>query len=308
MSRYFNQSRRQIIDHAMPTAAAKQADLSRVLDEVTQSGTIPQVKKVIPLSACRKFSLPESSDQPLVLAKSDVAPQVRESYRALRTRLLRMQASVGLRSVILSSAMSREGKTLTSINLALTCSRLNSYRVLVIDCDLRTRGLTRLLGNPAGPGLSEILAGKAEYEDAIMATENPNLYVLGAGSLSMHAPELYAGTQWKELMSWCNENFKLVIVDSPPILPVADFEQIVGSCDGVLMVVRAYQTQRELLGKTVSRLDPKKLIGVILNGLPASETSEYATDYSGAYTDVASLPENQEQDSLREAGRFQSND
>jgi len=306
MSRYFNQSRQQIINSTLPTAATKQSELSRVMDEVTQSGTIPQLKKSVPLSACRKLSLPEISEQPLLLTSSTVAAQVTESYRALRTRLLRIQASQGLRSIIVCSAMAREGKTLTSINLALCCSRLNNFRVLVIDSDLRTGGLTDLLGNPAGPGLSDVLTGRAEFEDAIMATDSPNLFVLSSGSLSAHAPELYAGAHWKQLMSWCNEHFKLVIVDSPPILPVADFEQIVGSCDGALMVVRAHQTQRELLTKTASRVDPKKLIGFVFNGMPAWETSEFASDYSGRYSDPAPASTNLDEETSQVFGRGQT--
>jgi polysaccharide biosynthesis transport protein len=306
MSRYFNQSRRQIVDRPMTTAATKQADLSRVLQEVTDSVIVPDTKKESRLSACRKLRLPAGSDQPLILSRSDIPAPAMESYRALRTRLMRMQDNQGLRSVILSSAVAREGKTLTSINLALSCSRLNGYRVLVIDSDLRTRGLTRLLGDPAGAGLSEILAGEAEYEDAIMATDNPNLYVLSAGSHSGQAPELYSGNHWKDLMSWCVENFRLVIVDSPPILPVADFEQIVGSCDGVLIVVRAYQTQRDLLKKVSARIDQKKLIGVVLNGIPATDASQYGKGYSASYTSPAPIAKNAEQESPTDARQVET--
>jgi capsular exopolysaccharide synthesis family protein len=306
MSRYFNESRRQTLDRATPATATKQSDLNRVLQEVTESVVIPEVKRETPLSACRKLSLPSGADQPLLLSRSDIPAPAMESYRALRTRLLRLQESKGLRSVILSSAVAREGKTLTSMNLALSCSRLNNYRVLVIDADLRTRGLTRLVGEPEGPGLSEILAGEAEYQDAIMATDSPNLYFLGAGSHSGQAPELYSGNQWRDLMSWCVQNFRLVIVDSPPILPVADFEQIVGCCEGVLIVVRAYQTQRELLKKIAGRIDQKKLIGVILNGIPATDTSEYGKGYSGAYVNAPAAAKRVEQETPADANEVET--
>lgn len=306
MSRYFNQSRRQVLDRALPTAPAKQADLSRVLQEVTQSVNIPETKRESFLGACRNLRLPVGSDQPLMLSRSDIPAPAMESYRALRTRLMRIQEKQGLRSVILSSASAREGKTLTSMNLALSCSRLDNYRVLVIDSDLRTRGLTRLLDDPGGPGLSDILAGKAEFEDGIMSTDNPNLYVLGAGSHSGQALELYSGKQWKELMNWCTENFRLVIVDSPPILPVADFEQIVGCCDGVLIVVRAYQTQRDLLKKMSARIDQKKLIGVIFNGVPATDTSEYGKGYSAAYVAPAPVSKNEKEESPDETGQVET--
>jgi polysaccharide biosynthesis transport protein len=296
-----------MVDRSMPGTATKQADLNRVLQEVTESVVVPETKRETALSGCRKLRLPSGNHQPLLLSRSDIPAAAMESYRALRTRLMRMQENQGLRSVILSSAVAREGKTLTSINLALSCSRLNNYRVLVIDTDLRTRGLSRLIGDPAGPGLSEILAGEAEYEDAIMSTDTPNLFVLGAGSHSGQAPELYSGNQWKELMNWCVENFRLVIVDSPPILPVADFEQIVGACDGVLIVVRAYQTQRDLLKKISGRIDQKKLIGVILNGIPATDTSEYGKGYSAAYAAPPLAAKDAEQAAApTDAGQFES--
>jgi polysaccharide biosynthesis transport protein len=295
-----------MVDRSTPSTTTKQADLNRVLQEVTESVVIPATKRESHLSACRKVRLPAGDDQPLLLSRADNPAPAMESYRALRTRLMRMQENQGMRSVILSSAVAREGKTLTSMNLALSCSRLNNYRVLVIDSDLRTRGLSRLIGNPAGPGLSEILAGEAEYQDAIMATDSANLFVLGAGAHSGQAPELYSGTQWKDLMSWCVENFRLVIVDSPPILPVADFEQIVGACDGVLIVVRAYQTQRDLLKKIAGRVDQKKLIGVILNGIPATDTSEYGKGYSASYIAPPPMAKKVEQEAPADAGQVET--
>ena len=305
MSRYFNKSQRQILDRSTSASHSKQVDLTRVLEEVSQLNGPVEAKKPQPFSTCRRLRLPDGAGKPLLLPKSEVPEQAIESYRALRTRLMRLQVNQKLRSVVMSSAMAREGKTLTSLNLALICSRVNGYRVLVIDGDLRTRGLTRLVGDPGGAGLSEILAGKAEYEDAVMVTENSNLFVLGAGAHPGQASELYTGTKWKEFMNWCTDNFRLVIVDAPPILPVADFEEIVSSCDGVLMLVRAYQTRRDLLQKTVARIDPKKLVGIILNGLPASDAAEYADAYSAAYTATASVSENLEQEAAQAAGRVE---
>jgi Mrp family chromosome partitioning ATPase len=107
-------------------------------------------------------------------------------------------------------------------------------------------------------------------------------------------------------MNWATGNFRLVIVDSPPILPVADFEEIVASCDAVLMVVRAYQTRRELLKKTSARIDPKKLIGIILNGVPASDAAEYEDAYSAAYTEAPAVGENLDQETAHAARQVEA--
>ena len=283
MSKYFNQSRRQTVDRSTEGRAIEQAEFQRELEEVSKTSVSTGGTPISFLSGCRKVRLPESSRVPLILSRAEIDGSALESYRALRTRLLRAQATQALRSVVLSSAVAGEGKTLTSMNLALCFSRLRDFPVLVVDSDLRTHGLTRLLGDPAGPGLSDILAGSAEYEDAILATDYPNLYVLGAGSCCDQAAELYSGNQWKEFVGWCGQTFRITLVDSPPILPVADFEQIINTCDGSLIVVRAHRTPREMLERTARRIDPKKLLGVVFNGASSTELNEYAKGYAAGY-------------------------
>ena len=277
MSKYFDQAR-----HAEDRSARRKdspgVNVEEVFEVVTKAG-VEDAKDGLRLSRCRKMRLPDSSDRPLIFPRTDISAVALESYRALRTRLLRLQGTSGLRSVVLTSAMAGEGKTLTTANLALCCAQLDEIRILVIDGDLRTRGLTQLFG-AEGPGLGDVLSGQADFQDAIQATDNANLYVLGAGNCSMPTPELYSRAQWRNLVSWCGENFRVVLVDSPPVLPVADFEQIISACDGVLVVVRALQTNREMLKRTALRVDSKKLIGVVFNGADPEEQSYYAMGHT----------------------------
>lgn len=300
MSKYFNQSRRQTIDRPVSNGAIKEADFRRVLEDVVPGSGDAEAAFGSRLGACRKLQLPESPNRPLIFGQKDISPVAVEAYRGLRTRLLKMQSAKGLRSVVVTSAVAGEGKTLTSMNLALCCARLHDYPILVVDSDLRTRGLSSLVGEPSGPGLSNVLAGEVEYEEAIMATHLPNLYVLPAGTSEIPAPELYSGGQWKEFVSWAQENFRLMVVDSPPVLPVADFEQIVSVCDSVLVVVRAQQTHRDLLKKTAARIDPKKLLGAVFNGANAGELDEYTMGYSGGYVVPVSKARNAEEKALEE--------
>lgn len=299
MSKYFNQSRRQTIDRPASNGTIKEADFRRVLEDVVPGSGDAEAAFGSRLGACRKLQLPDSSNR-LIFSQKDIAPVALEAYRGLRTRLLKMQSSKGLHSVVLTSAVAGEGKTLTSMNLALCCARLHDYPILVVDSDLRTRGLSNLVGDPSGPGLSNVLAGEVEYEEAIMATHSPNLYVLPAGTSEIPAPELYSGSQWKEFVIWVQEHFRLMVVDSPPVLPVADFEQIVSACDGVLVVVRAQQTHRELLKKTAARIDPKKLIGAVFNGANTGELDEYTIGYSGGYVAPVSKARNAGDKALEE--------
>jgi len=190
---------------------------------------------------------------------------VMESYRVLRTRLLRLRSSRELRSVVITSAVQGEGKTLTSLNLATCCAQLHDMRVLLIDADIRSCGLTRLLGSPAVPGLAEVLAGTCPAEKAVLSTDVPNLHVLASGKPEIPPAELLASGRFQDLLTWCNEKFRLVILDSPPILNLPDVEMITAVCDGALMVVRAQKTPRDVLQKSSSQLDPKKLLGVVYN-------------------------------------------
>src|SRR5437879_5536247 len=112
---------------------------------------------------------------------SDALEAAEESYRALRTRLMLVRSARGLRSVVVTSSVQGEGKTLTALNLALSCAQLHEMRVLLIDGDVRTCGLTRTLGSPTGPGLSEVLVGENDPAKAILATDYRNLYVLSSG-------------------------------------------------------------------------------------------------------------------------------
>ncbi len=218
------------------------------------------------LEHCRRNRLALSAFIHNQFYGSDMIGQAEESYRALRTRLFRLKASQGLRSVVITSAAIAEGKTFTSLNLAICCAQLHDVRVLLIDGDIRSRGLTQAVGYPPSPGLAEILEGKADPEKAILSTDVPNLYILAAGSTHVPPPELFASRRWQEFVGWCNESFKLVVVDSPPILHLSDCDLISAACDGVLMVVRANQTRRELLQKATRQIDSKKLLGIVYNG------------------------------------------
>lgn len=206
------------------------------------------------------------------------APAV-EAYGSLRARVMKLRGSKGIRSLMLTSSIPAEGKTLTSLNLAVSCAKLHDLRILLVDGDLRSRGLSRLLKIPEGPGLSDLLAGNVSADKAILPSDLDNLFVLGAGSLNGQPSELFASHLWPEFVAWASQSYGIVIVDAPPIHSLSDAELISAGCDGVLMVVRALSTPRELAQKCVTRLDKRKLVGIVFNGLPSSPGSDY--DYYG---------------------------
>lgn len=280
MSRFFDETRKaQQGRLRAPSPGA--FDLQQVMETVKQADAVVGEVADSRLGQCGKIHLPSTSGVILDSNGDAGAQSAAESYRALRTRLMRLQAVNGLRSLVISSALPREGKTLTAMNLALSYAQLRNGRVLLVDADLRTRGLTHLLGAPPGPGLAEVLSGQTEYDRAILATDIPNFYVMGAGSSSASPAELFSNDRWKEFTGWSSEAFKIILVDAPPILPLADFELITAGCDGVLVVVRALSTQRELLQKAAGHVDSKKLLGLVFNAIEGGPSGNY---YHLAYT------------------------
>jgi capsular exopolysaccharide synthesis family protein len=228
---------------------------------------------------CRRTRLTTPPDLPSLDNSHGGSAGAMESYRALRTRLMRAQVARGLRTLIFSSALSKEGKTLTTLNLAQAYVALKGQRVLVIDGDLRTRAMSKFFVPSSGPGISDAVVGDADFADVILATDKPNLFFVSAGS-DVAPPELYASQRWKEFLVWCAECFGVILIDAPPIFPLSDFELMSAACDGIVLVVRAQRTKRDLLQKAAAQVDSKKLLGIVYNATESDiENSEYGKAY-----------------------------
>ena len=276
MSKFFNET--QKAQQWVPQVPESgHLDVVSVIDAIKQSDTVAnnvaEPSQIASLEVAaekpargRVQTLP--SEEPLP------APAV-EAYGSLRARVLKLQASKGIRSLMLTSSLPSEGKTMTALNLAVSCAKLQNLRILLVDGDLRSRGLTRLLKIPEGPGLSDFLGGNVTADQTVLPTEHENLFVLGAGSLNGQPSELFASARWPEYVAWASQSYGIDIVDAPPIHSLSDAELISAGCDGVLIVVRALTTAREMAQKCVSRMDKRKLVGIVFNGLPSSPDSEY---------------------------------
>ena len=278
MSKFFNETQKAS-QWAEKRLANQDLDIKQVLEVLKQGSASGAEVAELRLDHCRKARLGSGKATHLIFEQDDSAQAALEAFRGLRTKLMRFQAESGLRSLVIASSVPGEGKTLTVINLGLCYSQLPDQRVLIIDADLRTRGLTQLIDHRGTAGLAEVLTDQAAPEEAILATDHKNLFILPAGSVSTSPPELFTRTRWREFLGWCSETFKVTLIDTPPVSPLADFELISAACDGVVMVVRAHHAQREMLQKTISMLDPKKLLGVVYNAstLDAKDYDRYGS-------------------------------
>ena len=280
MSKFFDQSVRTR-NVTATFEEAQQPEVQKGPEVVPDAQPAPVEVEASLLGGCQRLEIPLTSLLQSRFQGSDSLEPVQEAYRALRTRMLRLRSAQGLRSIVITSAVQGEGKTLTSLNLAMCCAQLHDMRVLLVDTDIRSLGLTRLVGMPGGPGLSEVLAGTCAPEKTILSTDLPNLHILPGGTPTMPPAELLASRRFQEFVSWSTENFKMVLLDAPPVLNLADVEIITAGCDGVLMVVRGQKTRRDVLQKSAGQIDPKKLLGVVYN---AAEGIHHR--YTYAYQDT----------------------
>lgn len=204
------------------------------------------------------------------LAAGDHVPtaigQAAEAYRILRTNLLFSARGTMVRSLVVTSAVPGEGKTLTAINLASTSAR-EGMRVLLVDCDFRRPRIHSFFDLPHGPGMSDVLCGTASAADAIRPTSVPNLSVLPAGSTEPRAAENRRSTTVAITLRQLSADFDLVILDTAPVLAFADASLLAALADGVLVVVRAGETDRDEARRAVHQLASvgANMLGAILN-------------------------------------------
>jgi capsular exopolysaccharide synthesis family protein len=169
--------------------------------------------------------------------------------------------------IVISSANPADGKTFTAINFSGVLSLKGDVKVLLMDADFRRPAIHTQLGLPDGPGLSEVILGMCSFEDAVVRTEQfPNLHVLVNGKLeNMNPSELLDSPHWRALCQTVRKRFQYVVVDSPPVADVTDYELIQMAADGTVLVVRPEHTNRTACFKAIETVTKDKLLGVILN-------------------------------------------
>src|SRR5882672_6864756 len=196
-----------------------------------------------------------------------------ESFRVLCQRLLQVREQRRLQTVLVTSAVPREGKTVVAINLAATLAR-SSSAVLLVDADLRHPRLP-VLGITPGPGLADYLAGQIELTQAIFRVDPPGFYYLPAGFASSNPSELIQKPALQEFISQSAAAFDWVIFDSPSINLFADPRHLATLVDGVLLVVRENVTPKAAAEKSLAALDKAFIVGLVFNASTGSPYADY---------------------------------
>ncbi len=189
---------------------------------------------------------------------------VSEQYRIIRTRILQNPRRPAM--MVVSSPGPGDGKSVTAVNLAGVFALKSAANVLLVDGDVRRSTIHSQIGLSQSPGLAEVLEQSAMLEEALIHTQQfPNLYVLTAGKRHANPAELLDSPQWVDLCKQLRKLFAYIIIDSPPMAAVADYDLIQEQCDGVVLVVRPDHTRRDLCFKALETIPQQKLIGVVVN-------------------------------------------
>ncbi len=190
-----------------------------------------------------------------------------ESYRALRTNILRTTQDKLMKAILITSSNHFEGKTTTAINLALAMSDVPGYKTLLIDSDLRFPTVHDRLGLMQSPGLTEILEGSTGLDPEIIDTEKENLKIITSGNLPHYPVELLESKRLMALLRELKSKFDLILIDSPPVIPYSDASVLSSQVDGVLLVVQSGRTRREDIQQVQATLQDNqaKVLGVVLN-------------------------------------------
>lgn len=196
-----------------------------------------------------------------------LAPQAEaaERYRLLRTRIKRAEQGRTIRSILVTSPSKGDGKSLNAANLALTMAQEFHQRVLLVDADLRRPAIARLFGLSESPGLTEVLLGVADLEGSLVHLPDLRLTILPAGTPSAQPGELLGSSAMRRTLDALRGRFDRILIDMPPVAPVADVHVLSPLTDAVLMIVRAGSTPKPAIERALSGLDISKVLGLVLN-------------------------------------------
>ena len=229
-----------------------------------------------------KSLLPAVREESRVVTLTESNSLGAEKFRLLRTRLRNLREHRQLQKLVVTSAVPNEGKTLVAMNLAVCLAKHTDERILLLEGDLRKPMLGEHLGIKSLPGVGQWWASVDEPIDKfIYRFDDLQLWILPAGSAPEDPVNILQSSRFLELYKHLSTCFDWIIIDAPPLLPMADVSFWSRQADGLLLVVREGTTPKTILQKGLDTLDNPKVIGVVLNDAHQVDSSYYHHYYYG---------------------------
>jgi capsular exopolysaccharide synthesis family protein len=235
----------------------------------------------VPVLAMTPLVTPWRRQQPLVVSVTEPTSPAAESYRSLRTSLQFARQEQQLHSLVVTSPGVGEGKTATLANLGVVFAQAGE-RVVLVSCDLRRPRIGEFFGLDEHEGLSSVLLGQRTLEETLLPVPDVDrLSLLPAGPVPSNPAELLNNARAREVFTRLRDQYDLVLIDSPPVLPVTDAAILCQHADATLMLAAAGQTRRSDLHRAVEKLDQvgATILGIVLNKVTRHTGSYYGYTY-----------------------------
>jgi capsular exopolysaccharide synthesis family protein len=201
-----------------------------------------------------------------------------EKFRGLAIRLRNFQKRQRLKKLLITSSVKGEGKSVVSGNLAVSLAQ--AQRTLLIDCDLHQSGLRDVLGNHGQPGIAEWWRQSGSVLSFLRRMDELPLWYLSAGQPGEPPMEILQSQRFSDMLHQVSKWFDWIVLDSPPLVPVADSAVLAAHVDGTLLVIRQSTTPKPLL-KEALKTENLKLLGIVANEWESSDQSYYSHYYKG---------------------------
>jgi capsular exopolysaccharide synthesis family protein len=207
-----------------------------------------------------------------------------EKFRFLAVRLRQLRHSRPLKKILITSSIPQEGKSTVAANLACTLARRKPQKTLLLEGDLRRPNIVSQFGLGKLPGLCEWLSGESQSIN-IYRLESLGVWILPAGSTPQNPLELMQSGKLSPLMEQLEAWFDWIVIDSPPVLPLADTSLWSRLADGILLVTRKGTTEKQQLQRGLEAIDKTKLLGALVNSSANAAHSDYYQRYTSSTAD-----------------------
>jgi len=251
------------------------AVLREVLDTKVRSET--DVQKVTNASVIARIGYDEDAPQHPLIVQSSPHSHRSEAFRRLRTNLQFLDIAERPKTIVVTSSLPGEGKTTTAINLAITLSD-SGVRVALIDADLRRPSIAEYMDLEGAVGLTTVLIGQADLQDAIQNWGNSTLDVLPSGQIPPNPSEVLGSRPMERLLEQLSSLYDIVLIDTPPLLPVTDAAILAKITGGAVVVAAADKLHHQQLADGLGSLEDvgARVLGVVLNRLAHKQKDSYS--------------------------------